>query len=66
MVRFDLMPKTMAGKKIFKRLVFGKLVPLPPELGEDLGSPQPPKPIACDRKDTTHKVILALARKGRA
>ncbi len=64
MVRFDLMPKTMAGKRIFKRLVFGKLVPLPPELGEDMGSPQHPRPIACDRKDTTHKVIFALARKG--
>jgi hypothetical protein len=63
MVRFDLIPKTMAGKKIFKRMVFGKLVPLPPELGEDMGSPSHPRPIPCDRKDTTHKVIFALAWK---
>jgi SAM-dependent methyltransferase len=65
-VRFDLMPKTMAGKKIFKRLVFGKLVPLPPELTEDMGPPPNPYPISCERKDTTHKVIFALGRKGRA
>jgi SAM-dependent methyltransferase len=65
MVHFDLMPKTMAGKKIFKRLVFGKLGPLPPELKEDLGSSPHPKPISCDRKNTTHKVLFALARKGR-
>jgi SAM-dependent methyltransferase len=65
MVRFNLMPKTMAGKKIFKRIVFGKLVPLPPELAGDMGSPQPPSPIACDRKDTNHKVIFVLARKGK-
>ncbi len=65
MVRFDLMPKTMAGKKIFKRLVFGKLVSLPPELGENMGPPPHPRAIPCDRKDTTHKVIFALARKER-
>jgi SAM-dependent methyltransferase len=65
MVHFDLMPKTMAGKKIFKRLVFGKLVPLPPELKEDMAPPPHPQRIPCDRKDTTHKVLFALARKGR-
>ena len=66
MVRFDLMPKTMAGKRIFKRLVFGKLVPLPPELTEDMGPPPNPNPISCERKDTIHRVLFALARKGRA
>jgi SAM-dependent methyltransferase len=65
MVRFDLMPKTMAGKKIFKRLVFGKLVALPPELTEDMGLPPNPYPISSERKDTLHKVIFALAQKGR-
>ncbi len=63
MVRFDLMPKTMAGKKLFKRLIFGKLVPLPAELREDLGAPQSLIPILCDRADTTHKVVFVLARK---
>jgi SAM-dependent methyltransferase len=65
MVRFDLMPKTMTGKKIFRRLVFGKLVPLPSELTEDMGFPSNPYPISSERKDTVHKVIFALAQKGR-
>ncbi len=63
MVRLDLMPKTMAGKKIFKRLVFGKLVPLPPELTEEMGAPQNPTPISLHPKDTSHKVLFAAARK---
>lgn len=65
-VRFDLMPKTMTGKKIFKRLVFGKLVPLPPELTEVMGPHPFPNPISCERKDMVHKVIFALAQKRRA
>jgi len=65
-VRFDLMPKTMVGKKVFKRVVFGKLVPLPPELTEDMGPAPNPHPISSEQKDTFHKVIFALARKGRA
>lgn len=31
-VTFNLMPKTMAGKKFLKRFVFGKLVPMPYEI----------------------------------
>ncbi len=63
MVRLDLMPKTMAGKKIFKRLLFGKLVPLPPEITEDMGAPQNPTPISLHEKDTSHKVLFAVAKK---
>ncbi len=61
MVRLDLMPKTMAGKKIFKRLVFGKLVPLPAELAENCGEAKMPSRIPENRKDSTHKVIFAVA-----
>ena len=63
MVRFDLMPKTMVAKKIFKRLIFGKLVPLPEEILEDMGLPTGPTPIPSEKKDAVHKVIFALARK---
>ena len=63
MVRLDLMPKTMAGKRLFKRIVFGKLVPLPPELTEDSAAFQ----LACDvdssKPDRCHKVIFAVAKK---
>lgn len=63
MVRLNAMPKTMAGKKIFKRLVFGKLVPLPPELTDGMGLPQDPTPISLHEKDTSHKVLFAVATK---
>ena len=62
MVRLDLMPKTMAGKKLFKRLVFGKLIPLPAELTE---GPACQLPCSIDSTSTnlSHKVIFAVAHK---
>lgn len=62
-IRLDLMPKTMAGKKVFKRLIFGQLVPLPAELTDDMGAPQIPNRIPVDRKDTVHKVLFAVAQR---
>lgn len=35
-VGLDLMPKTMSGKKLLKRLVFGELVKMPKEIGAPL------------------------------
>lgn len=63
MVRLDLMPKTMKGKKLFKRIVFGKLVPLSPELTEDTSLRQLPCHIPSDKADTYHKVIFAVAQR---
>lgn len=63
MVRLDLMPETMAGKKLFKRIVFGKLVPLPPELTEHNPTCQLPCVIDPSKPDTCHKVIFAVAQK---
>ncbi len=61
MVRFDLMPKTMSGKKLFKRIVFGKLVPMPNELNLDSFSLMPKK-ISCDLTDKEHKVIFVVGQ----
>jgi len=63
LVRLDSMPKTMAGKKLFKRLVFGKLVTLPPELTEENPTCQPPYGIDSLKPDVCHKVIFVVARK---
>ncbi|RJR54278.1 MAG: class I SAM-dependent methyltransferase [Desulfobacteraceae bacterium] len=64
MVRLDLMPKTMAGKKLFKRIVFGKLVPMPSELNEhDDGTCTMPSSIDSGNTDVCHKVIFAVAQK---
>ena len=60
--RSGLMPKTMAGKKLLKRLVFGKLVPMPFELTSPSGIKVAPSALADDRADVRHKVIFCAAR----
>ena len=60
-VTLNLMPKTMVGKKLLKRLVFGSLVPMPKEITEETCEFAPPKPIANDRRDKVHKVIYCAA-----
>jgi SAM-dependent methyltransferase len=63
MVHLNLMPKTMAGKKLFKRIVFGELVTMPPELLDDNKICQLPLPIDSLAPDTCHKVIFAVVKK---
>jgi SAM-dependent methyltransferase len=63
MVRLDLMPRTMAAKKLFKRMVFGKLVPMPSELTGQEGTCEIPCPIDSANPDACHKVIFAVAHK---
>ncbi len=62
-VRLNLMPKTMKGKKLFKRIVFGKLVDLPAELTADGWDGILPKPINPHKPDRQHKVIFAIGTK---
>lgn len=63
MVRLDLMPKTMRGKKLFKRVVFGKLVDLPSELSVEDWNGILPQPIDPHKPDRVHKVIFAVGKK---
>jgi len=60
-VSFGLMPKSMAGKKLLKRLVFGNLVVMPAEIDEDTSQYIEPNRIAPDKPDLTHKVIYCAA-----
>jgi hypothetical protein len=62
-VKFHLMPKTMAGKKFFKRIVFGNLEPLPSELKDHNNSCQLPCTIDSSNPDLSHKVIFVVAHK---
>jgi len=59
--RLGLIPKTMAGKKLLKRLVFGKLVPMPAEITVGMAPYAPPVPLAPDMPDRKHKVIYCAA-----
>jgi ubiquinone/menaquinone biosynthesis C-methylase UbiE len=54
---FGLIPQTMRGKQLLKRLVFGRLVPMPAELTEGLAPLAQPVPIQADRKDDRHRVL---------
>jgi SAM-dependent methyltransferase len=60
-VALGLMPRTMRGKQLLKRLVFGRPVTMPAEI-----SPGPPVHEAAvelplDRPDRRHKVIYCIA-----
>jgi len=56
-----LMPKTMAGKKMLKKLVFGSLVPMPSEISAGMVPYVDPVPIPADRPDRMHKVLYCVA-----
>lgn len=60
-VNSGLMPKTMAGKKLLKRLVFGSLVPMPAEISADMVGYEPPTGLAAGKPDQLHKVIYCVA-----
>ncbi len=53
----------MAAKKLFKRLVFGKLIPMPAELKAGMMSFSPPTPLSADHPDIRHKVVYCAAQK---
>lgn len=60
-VSAGLMPKTMAGKKLLKRLVFGRLIPMPAELPREAGPVAQPAPLPANVPDVLHKVLYACA-----
>jgi len=62
-VRLHLMPKTMKGKELLKRLFFGGLVPIPPEIVEDMAEYVPPIPLSKETTSPKYKVIYAVAGK---
>jgi SAM-dependent methyltransferase len=62
-VKLDLIPKTMAGKKLLKRVFFGQLVEMPVELSGGEFNYEAPSPISSSELDFKHKVIYCLATK---
>ena len=61
-VASHLIPKTMKGKGFLKRIFFGRLVPLPPEIVDGMAAYVPPEPISCDLPVSDYKVIYAVGR----
>ncbi len=62
-VHLHLVPKTMEGKKVLKRVFFGKLYPVPAEVKEGMAEYIKPTPIPSDSPNSSYKVIFAVARK---
>lgn len=61
-VTFGLMPKTMAGKKMLKKIVFGGLEKMPLEITKETESYEPPIKISSDKPNKDFKVIYCEAQ----
>lgn len=59
--KLGLIPRTADGKKWLKRLVFGRLVPMPPEIREGMTPYEEPALLSREQPDRQHKVIYCLA-----
>jgi hypothetical protein len=58
-----LMPRTMAGKRWLRRIVFGAQVPMPLELTPDHpGAALPLQPLPPGTADRDHKIIYCAAK----
>lgn len=57
-----LIPKTMKGKRLLKRLFFGKLSPLKGEIVDGMAKYCPPTPVPVDSPATRYKVLYAVGR----
>lgn len=60
-VSLGLMPRSMRGKQLMKRLVFGTPVSMPAEIDPAPIAYIPPTELPGDRPDERHKVIYAIA-----
>lgn len=65
-VAAGLMPKTMHGKQLLKRLVFGKPVIMPAEIDATMTAYAEPTPLHDNVPDRNHKVIYCAAILARA
>lgn len=61
-VALHLIPSTMEGKRLLKRLFLGKLVRFPVAVDEGTAAYCQPFPISHDRPVTEYKILFALCR----
>ncbi len=60
-VNFNLIPKTMKGKEIFKRVFFGKLLTMPSEIEDGKVEYSPPVAISSDQPNYQYIVLFSEA-----
>jgi hypothetical protein len=61
-VKLGLMPKTMRGKRLLKRIVFGKPTIMPAEIVDNVQMIEPPTPLAASTPNREYKIIYCVAR----
>lgn len=61
-VKLHLVPRSMKGKELLKRLFYGKLLPLPAELEEGIAEYAPPLPLDAGGPTADYRVIYAVGR----
>lgn len=59
-VQLSLIPSSMAGKRLLKRLFLGKLVPFPALVNEDMAMYAPPVSISPEQPATGYKILFAV------
>jgi ubiquinone/menaquinone biosynthesis C-methylase UbiE len=59
-VALGLMPKTMRGKRLFKRIFLGRLVPFPAEIRDGIAPYREPVPLQSGSPANTYKVLYAV------
>jgi len=64
-VKLHLIPRTMKGKELLKRIFFGRLTPIPHELSPGDAPIEPLVPIEEVRDLSKYKMIYAVARRER-
>lgn len=57
-VRLNLIPDSMQARLFLKRVVFGKLEAMPPDISSRPAPGRDPVPIASDKPDSVHQVVL--------
>jgi ubiquinone/menaquinone biosynthesis C-methylase UbiE len=60
-VAMNLIPKTMAGKALLKRLVFGRMAEMPAEIAPGMAPFHPPAELPAGAPDRVHKVLYCRA-----
>jgi SAM-dependent methyltransferase len=62
-VRLRLIPPTMKGKEMLKRLFLGRLIECPPEIGDAMAPYCPPAPLRTDAPIRDYKVLFAVGHR---
>lgn len=60
-VALHLIPNTMKGKELLKKIFYGKLIPLKEEIEEGICEYQAPEQITSDTPNFEYKVIYSVA-----